>query len=108
MQGRLITRSGLSAGVAYALGAGYTNLGRGADNDVVLQSPHASRDHARIEWDGEQYVIEDLGSKNGVIVNGHRLTAPQPLTRGAMIELAGIVFAFDLSDNTLTVGPAAR
>jgi hypothetical protein len=102
MPGRLIARSGPHAGAAYLLGPSETTLGRGEDNDVVIDSGHVSRHHARVRWDGERYVVEDLGSKNGTLLNGRRIEAPEPLKPGDAIEISGISLAFEVVEETLT------
>jgi transcriptional regulator with GAF, ATPase, and Fis domain len=51
------------------------SLGRNVSvPDVLLDDPHASRLHARIDWDEEQegFRLEDAGSANGTFVNGRR------------------------------------
>jgi hypothetical protein len=48
-------------------------VGRGSDCDVVLADAHASRRHARLEVRGGVFVLTDLGSTNGTLVNGHRV-----------------------------------
>ncbi|HIE51823.1 MAG TPA: FHA domain-containing protein [Armatimonadetes bacterium] len=78
-------------------------LGRRSDCDVVL--PHdreVSRRHARLIFDDGQWWIEDLGSRNGTFVNGHRLTARRPLTSGDRIRLGPIEGTWHLD---LTEGP---
>ncbi|MCZ6544882.1 MAG: FHA domain-containing protein [Chloroflexi bacterium] len=50
-------------------------VGRQADCDIVLSDPQASRRHARIRVDEAAAVLEDLGSRNGVFVNGERVEA---------------------------------
>jgi uncharacterized repeat protein (TIGR01451 family) len=40
-------------------------LGRGADNDIVIDQPGISRHHARLDFDGQNYFITDLHSTNG-------------------------------------------
>lgn len=47
-----------------------TTIGRGTDNDLVLESTDVSRHHARIEFVGGYWRIVDLGSTNGTRVNG--------------------------------------
>ncbi|MGD8583963.1 MAG: FHA domain-containing protein, partial [Chloroflexota bacterium] len=44
-------------------------IGRGEDNDLVVDQPNVSRHHARIEHDGQRYVVVDLNSTNGVYLN---------------------------------------
>lgn len=103
MPGRLIGKSGSVNGVVFNLGPAHTSLGRGDDNDIVLDSAHASRHHAEIHWDGGHYVIYDLGSKNGTSVNGQRLNERQALAQGDELTLAGVTFSFDLESDTLTL-----
>ena len=45
-------------------------VGRSSDLDMVLVEEMVSRKHARIAYEGDQIIIEDLGSTNGTQVNG--------------------------------------
>ncbi len=51
----------------------FYRIGRDAANDIVFPSPHVSRLHADLVFENGSWVIEDLGSKNGVFVNGDRV-----------------------------------
>lgn len=63
-------------------------IGRSRDCDVTLADPNVSRHHAEIRPDGRGgWVVEDIGSTNGVKVNGRRITGPSPLEPGARIAL---------------------
>jgi GAF domain-containing protein len=48
-------------------------LGRSPENDCVLAHDSVSRRHAHLFNDGARWIVEDLGSKNGVRVNGSRV-----------------------------------
>jgi pSer/pThr/pTyr-binding forkhead associated (FHA) protein len=48
-------------------------VGRGAGNQVVVDDPAASRDHAAITCVGNDHIVEDLQSSNGTFVNGVRI-----------------------------------
>ncbi len=52
-------------------------IGRQADNQLVLRDNRASRVHARIVEENGQYFIEDLNSRHGVFVNGERIERRQ-------------------------------
>jgi hypothetical protein len=66
--------AGRYQGGVYPLEAGREVLiGRQTACDVVLAEEQVSRRHARLGWDGEAPVIEDLGSTNGTYVNGERV-----------------------------------
>ena len=53
---------------------GATTIGRGAENDIVLDNPKISRHHARIECAKGVCTVEDLQSSNGTFVNDKRVT----------------------------------
>src|ERR1043166_10104189 len=57
-------------------------IGRSARNDVCIPDPFASRVHAEVRREGDQYLLQDLGSANGTYYNGSRLEQPVPLARG--------------------------
>src|SRR5438309_1496951 len=54
-------------------------IGAAPDCDIVVQSNVVSSHHCRLLLQGTQYVLEDLGSRNGTFVNGHRLQASAPV-----------------------------
>lgn len=68
---------------------GDTSIGSREDNDICLPSPHVSRGHAVVRYDGREIVIEDLGSTNGTFVNESR-TAVSPLRVGDRIQLGDV------------------
>ncbi len=45
-------------------------IGRHHDCNLVLEHPSVSKRHAQISWQGEAWQVRDLGSKNGIAVNG--------------------------------------
>ena len=49
-------------------------IGRSDDADVVISSKDVSRRHASVAYDGTTVCIEDLGSTNGTLVNGKKIT----------------------------------
>jgi hypothetical protein len=69
------------------LGSGDTILGRGPSSTVVLDDSLVSRTHAKIIVQRGSASIEDLGSSNGVLVNGDRVTARRTLSNGDRVVL---------------------
>jgi pSer/pThr/pTyr-binding forkhead associated (FHA) protein len=63
------------------------SVGRDLSNTIVIQDPEVSRFHIRLLLADNGYIIEDLGSTNGTLVNGVRLTEPRPLKDGDNIEI---------------------
>ncbi|MCI0412358.1 FHA domain-containing protein [bacterium] len=69
-------------------------IGRGADCDLTLDRSGISKRHARITFNGEEYLFEDLGSKNGAYVNGNRVQSAN-LQEGDLISLSGTDLIFN-------------
>lgn len=61
-------------------------MGRAPDNNLVLRDSRVSRNHARIAHVDGHLVLEDLGSRHGVWVNGKRLAKPRVLEGSERIE----------------------
>ena len=89
-QAVLLVRGGPEDGQSIPLSEGVTMLGRASVNDVVVETPGGSRQHAGVRGGTEGYWIADLGSKNGTFVNGVRVGAePERLKNFDRIELGG-------------------
>ena len=71
-------------------------IGRSRDCDVVLSDHNVSRKHAEVRPSGGSWIVKDLGSTNGVKVNGRRIAGPQSLKPGDTIELGTSSVDFDL------------
>ncbi len=64
-------------------------IGRDEDCDIHLPDRQVSRNHARIYWTGDQFRVEDLGSKNGTHVNGQEVQSTSvPLQDGDELQIA--------------------
>jgi hypothetical protein len=61
-------------------------IGRGTDADLRINDPGISRQHARILVDGEHITIEDLGSTNGITVDGRKVVSAK-LQLGSKITI---------------------
>jgi len=75
------------------LGQGENVLGRDLGSVIRIDSPRASRRHAVIHVSAAEAVIEDLGSKNGTLVNGSRVESPTRLRDGDRLEV-GVAMTF--------------
>ena len=85
-----------STGEEIALDRDLVSIGRGAQNQIVVPDPRASRRHALIQREGETYWIEDLGGSNGTFVNEQRVEGRAPLNHGDEIHIGGAEFTFQL------------
>ena len=70
-------------------------LGRSREADIVLQDPNVSRRHAELRRDEGGWQIVDLGSTNGIKVNGRRVNN-QPLSPGDQITIGVTDLTFEL------------
>ena len=52
---------------------GPTTVGRGSDNTITVQVPSVSRNHAKVTLQEDTWVVEDLKSTNGIVINGKRV-----------------------------------
>ncbi|HEX6682848.1 MAG TPA: DUF3662 and FHA domain-containing protein [Candidatus Limnocylindrales bacterium] len=80
-------------GRTYPLAIGQTVIGRGDQANMRLPDVGISRRHARLDFDGVQVVLTDLGSTNGTMVNGQRVSAVA-LNPGDMIQLGTTTLTF--------------
>lgn len=88
---KLRVRGGPFDGCGMSLVGGITTLGRESTNDIVMDQPTVSRNHARIFYNARGYWIQDLGSANGTFVNGLRIDQqPRALENGQRIQLGSV------------------
>lgn len=89
----LVVMNGLRAGKEFRLEA-LTDIGRDSRyNQISLDDVTISRQHARVRLEKEGFVIYDLASANGVMVNGQK-EQRRPLKNGDRITIGQTVLAF--------------
>ena len=81
-------------------------IGRKPECDFCIPDNTVSRKHARIEVgpEGDRYVLTDLGSHNGTMVNGQRIAEPVEITRGDLIMFGQTEFRIASSDEPVSTG----
>jgi pSer/pThr/pTyr-binding forkhead associated (FHA) protein len=77
----------------FSLKPGVTNLGRRADNQIIIQDPRVSRQHAQLRSVRNHFVLFDLSSSGGTYVNGQRISQIA-LKPGDVISLAGVTLIY--------------
>jgi hypothetical protein len=95
-EGALLGSLVLPDGRRVPLGERTVVLGRMADCDVVIADPRGSRRHAEIRPAGNGFVVADLNSMNGTLVNGTAIRE-HPLADGDEIRLGNTVLRFEAS-----------
>lgn len=94
VQPRLTMISGSPESVFDLAGTPLFRIGRAEGNELVLRSELISRSHAIVQHlPGEQYLLSDMGSRNGTFVNGSRVTA-HVLRDGDHVTIGEYQFVF--------------
>src|SRR2546429_6211660 len=70
-------------------------IGRSARNDLCIPDPFASRVHAEVRREGDEYFLQDLGSANGTLYNGSTVQGNITLTPGGRIQIGETELVFD-------------
>ena len=93
---RVLIRTDGNTDFVHVLGR-RTRIGRGPDNELVLDTKHVSRYHAVLLAGPASTSIEDLNSTNGVFVNGKRITR-QALKDGDKVTVGKTQFRYNVRD----------
>ncbi len=68
-------------------------IGRGLNNDIILEDTRVSRHHAQLRYRARRFWVADVGSTNGTFVNGEAVEE-QALNDGDVISLGGLELTF--------------
>jgi sigma-B regulation protein RsbU (phosphoserine phosphatase) len=79
----------------FPLGRLRITIGRSARNDLCIPDPFASRVHAEVRKEGDEYILQDLGSANGTLYNGAPVGGPIALTPGGRVQIGETEIVFD-------------
>jgi hypothetical protein len=82
-------------GRAVMLGSQGAVLGRSRECDVTVDDANVSRKHAEVRPSGGSWIVRDLGSTNGIKVNGRRVDGAQSLKPGDVIEVGKSRLTFE-------------
>ena len=88
----------------FHLGRLRITIGRSARNDLCIPDPFASRVHAEVRREGDQYYLQDLGSANGTLYNGTGVEGTVPLTPGGRIQIGETEIIFTDAEADLSMG----
>ncbi|MEM1303664.1 MAG: SpoIIE family protein phosphatase, partial [Planctomycetota bacterium] len=87
---------GVEPGKRFRLDGERAVIGRSSDCDVPLDVAAVSRRHAAVLLDAGQFFVEDLGSRNGTILNGHVIAGRTPVRDGDRIGVCDQEFTFHM------------
>ncbi|MGH9753896.1 MAG: DUF3616 domain-containing protein [Blastocatellia bacterium] len=80
-------------------------IGKGSQNDIILSDASVSGAHAVISFEDGVYKINDLGSRNGTLLNEARIAEPREIQHGDLIKMGHCTLTFRLKEagDTLTM-----
>ena len=96
----LVLMTGGKAGERYRLVKEKTVIGRHPGCDIIVDSGSVSRQHAVVEMKEGAWWIEDLGSRNGTLINGGKLNGPHQLESADEIGVCEDRLVFTVGDTT--------
>src|SRR5262249_55619307 len=99
---RVVGIAGPFQGITCSLSEGDVSIGRDSANDLWNADHRLSRRHCLLSIQGENFIVRDLGSKNGTFVNGVPVME-QPLHHGDHITVGDSVLLFQLSPDEALV-----
>jgi len=95
----LVCTEGALAGTTVPIPDGGVGIGRSEDNTITITDEGVSRFHARLLFDNGSLWLQDAGSRNGVFVNGVRITGHKALKVGDTISIAQHTFELRWQDD---------
>jgi len=104
---RLIAISGPLKDSVFALPPGAVTLGRDGGNVLHVDDPSVSRHHCVLQAETNHFLIRDLQSRNGTLVNGTPVKE-QSLNHGDQVAVGDSVFLFLVSDDDETRAPGVE
>ncbi|MBI4541406.1 MAG: FHA domain-containing protein [Gemmatimonadetes bacterium] len=92
-------RSGSLKGQRLLVKVPVVNIGRAEYNDIVVPDDSVSSQHAKLTRREGIWILTDLESTNGTMVDGERITGDQPIAPGAFIRFGDVQLVFEPTDD---------
>jgi pSer/pThr/pTyr-binding forkhead associated (FHA) protein len=106
MKVQLIVVQGKPEGKTIPLLGPRFKIGRGETCHLRPNSEQVSREHAEFAVGKDGVTVNDLGSRNGTLVNGRAITAPQSLKNGDLVQVGPLTFAVAITGVPEAAKPA--
>lgn len=107
MQARLVVYRNEKLELCVPIADAGAGIGRDAGNPVQLSSPEVSKQHAFLQRTPAGWCIRDLGSRNGLLVNGKRVRETS-VQDGDRLTIGPYVVVFELGDASRPANPLLR
>lgn len=105
---RVLVKRGELEGQRLEVRTPVVNIGRADYNDLKLPDASVSASHAKLQLKEGVWVLIDLGSTNGVMVDGERVKGEAPLSPGATIEMGEVRLVFEPKDEGAPKEPRTK
>ena len=92
---RILCMTGKNKGVAYFLKSHRVVMGRGSQVDIQILDEKSSREHGEFVKSDNSYILTDLKSSNGILVNNKKIIQKK-LLDGDTIVVGKVVFKFNI------------
>ena len=89
---RLVITAGAKEGLEVPLPDEFLTIGRSSESGLVVRDDYTSTNHARLIKSEKGWILEDLDSTNGTLLNGNRVTEPTQVPLGAPITIGTTTF----------------
>jgi len=97
--GKFLVRSGSLKGQRLLVKVPIVNIGRADYNDLVIPDDSVSSQHAKLTRREGVWILTDLGSTNGTLVDGDRVTEDVPIAPGAFVRFGDVQLVFEPTDD---------
>jgi pSer/pThr/pTyr-binding forkhead associated (FHA) protein/antitoxin component of MazEF toxin-antitoxin module len=95
----ILTLRGPEGTHRFALTGEQITIGRGQKNDISIPHKSISRKHILIRFVPSGFVAEDMGSQNGIKINGMRIDGPTEFSAGTTLEVCEFQFDFGYTED---------
>ncbi len=96
---KFLVRSGSLKGQRLYVKVPVVNIGRAEYNDLVIPDDSVSSQHAKLTRREGVWVLTDVGSTNGTMVDGERISSDTPIAPGAFVRFGDIQLVFEPTDD---------
>lgn len=96
---KFVVRSGSRKGERVLVKVPIVNIGRADYNDIILDDESVSSQHAKLTRREGLWILVDLGSTNGTMVDGERIVEDTPLAPGCFVRFGDVQLVFEPTDD---------
>jgi pSer/pThr/pTyr-binding forkhead associated (FHA) protein len=89
---RLVITAGAKEGLEVALPGEFLTIGRSSESGLVIRDDYTSTNHARLIRSEKGWILEDLDSTNGTLLDGHRVTEPTQVPLNTPVTIGTTTF----------------